>query len=474
MQYINISIPIPVYHPLTWLSGFGLLILLLAKLAAAWPNIQSFIQSTLTTFWPSNDAPAALLRKFALFASPIGILLFLVSIWRLYLLLFFTPDSVVGANSGDDLRAHYLAFVGVGTFLIGLVGIPFAISRIIAIERQTRTQEDSHVTDQINKAVEGLGADKAIKQQRLNDAGKRVYEQSESGEPIYSKPVYEEITAPNIEVRIGAIYALERIAKLNLDEHIQIMEILCAYVRENAKALSLTPTEDLISRPKIRGDIQTALTVIGRRKTHQREKEKNEKFALNLSNSDLSGADLENADLAGALLIKCRIEAAFMPNADLTGAKLLGSLLNHTNFDRTLMRGTRLDNAIINRPKVRSGGMSESITMANIESLSVAGADISSINYLGEFAERKKIFASRNTIIHHELYFDQTVHKNIWNKRRKAIRDNDEKTVRECEIEMEKNGSFPEWLPFDSSDMLFNAELRKFLENNNCVGWPHL
>ncbi len=241
MQYLDISIPIPVYHPFTWLIGFGLVIALLARLAAAWPQIQSGVNSARKTFWPANDAPAALLRKFALLASPIGILLFVVSIWRLYFLLVSPPEFDGNPNSDDDLRAHYLAFVGVGTFLIGLIGIPFAISRITAIERQTRTQEDSHVTDQINKAVEGLGADKTIKQQRVNEGGKQVFGKNELGEIDYSKPVFEEISAPNIEVRTGANYALERIAKFNLDEHIQIMEILCAYVRENAKARSLFP-----------------------------------------------------------------------------------------------------------------------------------------------------------------------------------------------------------------------------------------
>ncbi len=41
---------------------------------------------------------------------------------------------------------------------------------------------------------------------------------------------------PNLEVRIGAILALERLASQNLDVHVQIMEILTAYIRENAKA----------------------------------------------------------------------------------------------------------------------------------------------------------------------------------------------------------------------------------------------
>jgi hypothetical protein len=50
-----------------------------------------------------------------------------------------------------------------------------------------------------------------------------------------------EETVPNIEVRIGAILSLERIAQDSTAydkgrDHVRVMEILCAYVRENAKA----------------------------------------------------------------------------------------------------------------------------------------------------------------------------------------------------------------------------------------------
>ena len=71
------------------------------------------------------------------------------------------------------------------------------------------------ITDRINAAVLGLDAEKTVKV-------------TENGQVI-------ERTEPNIEVRIGAIFTLERIAKKNLDVYVQIMELLCTYIRENAK-----------------------------------------------------------------------------------------------------------------------------------------------------------------------------------------------------------------------------------------------
>ena len=65
---------------------------------------------------------------------------------------------------------------------------------------------------------------------------------------------------PKIEVRLGGIFALEQIAKDDPAKyHWQVMEVLTAYVREN------TPT-DGEPREKPREDVQTALTVVGRRK----------------------------------------------------------------------------------------------------------------------------------------------------------------------------------------------------------------
>jgi hypothetical protein len=55
-----------------------------------------------------------------------------------------------------------------------------------------------------------------------------------------------ELTEPNLEVRIGSIYALERIARDSDRDHIQIMEIVCAYVRKNSPVQTLEPREGFV------------------------------------------------------------------------------------------------------------------------------------------------------------------------------------------------------------------------------------
>lgn len=153
-------------------------------------------------------------------------------------------------DSAQDFRLHYLAVVGVATFFIAIISAPLALVRLSALLRQTKTQEENLLTDRINKAVEGLGTEKTVSRTS------RVISYRKNGEGFSFEHFYDDpskldipanstsvsygdwetltYTVPNLEVRIGSIYALERIARDNLDVHVQIMEILCAYVRENA------------------------------------------------------------------------------------------------------------------------------------------------------------------------------------------------------------------------------------------------
>jgi len=227
---------------------------------------------------------------------------------------FFT--ALATPDRHDDVR-------NIGLTLAGLVGFPLLIWRAIVAQQQARTGQENLVTSLINKAVEGLGAEKTVKEK-----GK-------------------EATLPNIEVRIGAILQLERIAHNQAHsgtdqgarDHIRIMEILCAYIRENAPAMKAVDlnmgnwpdwpedasAEDLKARAdwrearaedlrqkiaeirakwKPRTDIQTALSVIGLRDAAQIAIERKairpgqEKgYRLDLRGTRLQAADLAHLDL---------------------------------------------------------------------------------------------------------------------------------------------------------------------------------
>ena len=122
--------------------------------------------------------------------------------------------GTVGTNT-DHLRQIILAIPVLIAALAGLIALPMTLIRLHYTRRQTLAEEEGLIPDRINAAVLGLGAEKTVKD-------------AVNGQVL-------ERTEPNIEVRIGAILALERIAKNNLDVHVQIMELLGTYIRENAK-----------------------------------------------------------------------------------------------------------------------------------------------------------------------------------------------------------------------------------------------
>jgi uncharacterized protein YjbI with pentapeptide repeats len=246
----------------------------------------------------------------------------------------------------------------VNKFLLGLAGllsVPFLVWRTrIADQQKTIAQEELY-TGLLVKAVEQLGATRE--------------EKTAAGEN----------TVPNTEVRLGAIYALEKLARDCEDLHWQVMEILCAYVRENAKRprpcsdeisalyaqrMRTAQEEDTLQqrlgglRPAV--DVQVALTVIGRRSERQRDFEERTAAAgiprgydrldlrdshlacanlcglhferADFSGSCLEGANLFNAFLDGVIVANAHLEDAELSLASLKGASLARAWLHGANF----------------------------------------------------------------------------------------------------------------------------------------------
>ncbi len=193
--------------------------------------------------------------------------------------------------------------LGAGALIAAILGAPFLIWSTVLKHQTLRYQKEGHITDRINKAVEQLGAEKTLKLAGVEE------------------------TKPNIEVRIGAILSLERIAQDSTKhdkgrDHVRVMEILCAYIRENAPASGANALpfprgnkddeDELLSKrgqhsaiwillndtPPPRIDIQMAIKVIGLRSPAQRAVEANSKvygpqgFVLDLSNCNFQRAEL--------------------------------------------------------------------------------------------------------------------------------------------------------------------------------------
>ena len=226
-----------------------------------------------------------------------------VILYYLVELFFSLRDQLfldVTALNNNQARNLALAFLGTISGIGALFGVFLAILRSETNERQTHTAEQGQITDRINKAIENLG--------KSNQKDK-----------------------PVIEVRVGAIYALERIAQDSLRDHIKIIEILCAYIRHNSHEKG--------KKDELREDIHAAITIIGRRGSWPNgeaylRQEKKERYHLDLYNCDLSNAVLNRANLSHAKLYKANLSKAGLDNADLSDSWFEDTVLNKTWLER--------------------------------------------------------------------------------------------------------------------------------------------
>ena len=140
-----------------------------------------------------------------------------------------------------------------------------------------------------------------------------------------------------LEVRLGAIYALEQVAHESRQHHQPAMEVLCAYLRERAAWDGERPPA-----PRLATDVQAVLTVLGRRTTAH---EAATPFRLDLRRTDLRGADLNGVNLDRALLLETHLEAATMQAVRLAHADLRGAWLNNADLVEADLRGADLREA---------------------------------------------------------------------------------------------------------------------------------
>lgn len=155
----------------------------------------------------------------------------------------------------------------------------------------------------------------------------------------------------SLDVRLGGIYALERIGRESKDDHGPIVEILTAYVREHAPLLSNEQEERLEDDPEVEpsipADVQAALTVLVRRNTAN---DPPQPWHLNLSavylpRADLHDAPLANADLSSTVLTNANLEGAQLQGARLTFARAYMANLSHAGLEGAHLAETNLRSA---------------------------------------------------------------------------------------------------------------------------------
>ena len=165
------------------------------------------------------------------------------------------------------------------------------------------------------------------------------------------------------EVRVGAIYALERAATRSADDHPAVMSVLAAFVREHSHP----------AQP----DVQAALTVIGRRAS-DRDRE-----PIDLTGADLARLRLPGADLAGARLARARFRAADLHGAALGGADLTGADLALADLTGADLAGADLTAADLTGARLAGAYL----VGATLTRATLAGADLTGALFLHSDAQ---------------------------------------------------------------------------------------
>ena len=230
-------------------------------------------------------------------------------------------------------------------------------------------------------------------------------------------------------IRIGGIYALERIANDSPRDGWTIMEVLSSFVRGKQSVKG----QDLDGLPTIRTDSQAALTVINRRQTELESTSQYLDLSLsNLTEANLVGANLDrvklsnsalikadlrgaslnlanlsHANLHGANLTKVQLERANLIQADLSNTNLSSANLNEANLNKANLGDAILDGAILTNTSLGNTNLTGAILIganlrgatlskANLTKADLSGADLYQVNLCGANLNKTDMRKIRN------------------------------------------------------------------------------
>lgn len=202
----------------------------------------------------------------------------------------------------------------------------------------------------------------------------------------YTKAIAQ-LGSEKLPVRLGGIYALERLAVDSERDHGTVVEVLSAYARDahgeaaeaaaSARSLPEPGTYELDPTfPRLRTDVQAAVTVLGRLPRR-----------LGVTRADLAGAHLEGAWLGGA-----HLEGAGLAGVHLDGANLNDAHLEGANLVFAHLRRANLNNAHLERAVLMSACMEEAhLNGAFLEKAELVGARLAGASLIGANLEMARL-----------------------------------------------------------------------------------
>jgi uncharacterized protein YjbI with pentapeptide repeats len=249
---------------------------------------------------------------------------------------FVHDRSLEGLKAQNAVRTTLLQGLG-GVVL--LVGAYFTYRQVrigleqLELARQQAQRSDERVRQQLQIAQQG----------QITERFTRAIDQ---------------LGHTQLDVRLGGIYALERIARDSSADRATIGEVLTAFVRSHAPwpprllgqdvaAAPLAEVPELLVRA---ADVQACLTVLGRggpARAAQDQRDRLDLHAVDLRHANLEGAHLEWTSLEGAHLEGAYLLGAHLEWASLAGAHLEKAILWNAHLEEAKLGEAHLEEAIL-------------------------------------------------------------------------------------------------------------------------------
>jgi hypothetical protein len=240
----------------------------------------------------------------------------------------------------NDVRTTLLQ--GLGGLAV-LLGAFYAYQQVQTGRRQLHVAQQGQVTERFTRAIDQLGSD-------------------------------------HLDVRLGGIYALERIARDSPDDRDTIAEVLTAYIRGHAPwppRLDGQPPADAaiedVPALKVRApDVEASLTVLGRGGFAERPRGRR----ISLDELDLRDVDLRRAHLLHANLNRAMLAGANLAGALLFDANLARAHLGSANLAEAQIVACDLARAELGYSNLEKASFTSDLSGANLYGANLSGAEL--------------------------------------------------------------------------------------------------
>jgi hypothetical protein len=233
-------------------------------------------------------------------------------------------------------------------------------------QEELRLTREGQITERFTRAIDQLG--------QTDDEGNELF-----------------------EIRLGGIYALDRIARESEADYWSVIEVLTAYVRTNVPWPPTTASKssdnsehekDLeaeaeLSHQHRRLDIQAILYILRDRKHHYGSGE--DKY-IRLTHSDLRNGDLREIHLERARLRGTNLKGARLDGARLWRARLRNTIFEEASLEKAQLQKADLEEAILCKADLEGANLQG----ADFEGANLQGADLRKANLQGAKALTQK------------------------------------------------------------------------------------